>query len=123
MGRRMQNLKVPAAEVEDLVSKTKDIKKVGDAYTGDFTEDGAKAVLATGFGRRGGAQANVSNAKGSVKFWIKDGLVTKYETKVTGKRTNQNGDEIEVDRTVTVELKDIGTTKLEVPAEAKAKLS
>jgi hypothetical protein len=123
MGRRMQTLKAPAAEVEDLASKTKEIKKDGNTYSSDLTDEGAKALLAIGFGRRGGQPPTVSNAKGSVKFWLKDGLVTKYETKVTGKRTSQNGDEVDIDRTTTVEIKDVGTTKLDVPAEAKEKLS
>jgi hypothetical protein len=121
MTRRMQNLKTPSAEVEDLVSKTKEIKKDGDTYSGDLTDEGAKALLAGGFGRRGGPPP--SDAKGSVKFWVKDGLVSKYESKVTGKRTNQNGDEVPIDRTTTVEIKNVGTTKLEIPAEAKDKLS
>jgi len=123
MARRMQNLKAPAAEVEDLVSKVKELKKEGDVYTGELTEEGAKSLLTAGFGRRGGGQANVSNAKGSVKIWAKDGVLSKYESKVSGKRTNQNGDEMDVDRTTTVEIKDVGTTKLDVPEDAKKKLS
>lgn len=120
MARRMQDLKVPAAEVEDLVSKTKEIKKDGDVYSGDLTEDGAKALLT--FRRRGGDGPTVTNPKGSVKFWVKDGALTKYETKVQGK-VDFNGNEIDVDRATTVEIKDIGTTKLTVPEEAKKKLS
>jgi len=123
MARRMQTLKAPAAEINDLLSTAKEIKKDGDAYSSDLTEDGAKALLTQGGGRRGGPPPTVTNAKGSVKFWIKDGALTKYESKVSGKRTNQNGDEVEVIRTTTTELKDIGTTKLIVPDEAKKKLS
>jgi hypothetical protein len=63
----------------------------------------------------------VSEAKGSVKFWLKDGTLSKYETKVSGK-INFNGNERDVDRTTTVEIKDVGTTKVEVPEEAKKKL-
>ena len=123
MARRMQSLKAPAAEVEDLVSKAKDIKKDGDVFSGDLTEDGAKALLTTGFGRRGGGQAPAAtDAKGSVKFWIKDGVLTKYESKVSGKR-DFNGEMRDMERTTTVEIKDVGTTKLEVPEEAKKKLS
>src|SRR5271166_1978823 len=70
MARRMQNLKTPAAEIEDLVSKTKELKKDGEVYSGDLTEDGAKSLLTMGFGRRGGGQAPpATEAKGSVKFW------------------------------------------------------
>ena len=34
-----------------------------------------------------------------------------------------NGNDREIDRTTTVEIKDVGTTKLTVPDEAKKKLS
>ena len=122
MARRMQNLRLPAADVEDLVSKVKELKKEGDAYAGDLTEEGAKGLLTFGFGRRGGPPPTATDAKGSVKFWVKEGLVTKFESKVSGKR-DFNGEEREIERTVTVEIKDVGTTKLSVPEEAKKKLS
>jgi hypothetical protein len=123
MGRRMQSLKTPAAEVEDLVSKAQEIKKDGDVFSGDLTEDGAKALLSAGFGRRGGqTPPPATDAKGSVKFWVKDGTLTKYESKVSGKR-EFNGEVRDIVRTTTVEIKDVGTTKLDVPEEAKKKLS
>ncbi len=121
IARQLQNVKGPAADVADLVSKAKDITKDGDAYSGDLTTDGAKALATGGFGRRGGTPP--TDGKGSVKFWVKDGMLTKYESKVSGKRTNQNGDETEFERTTTIEYKDIGTTKLNLPDDAKKKLS
>ena len=44
-----------------------------------------------------------------------------YEVKVKGK-VSFNGNDRDVDRTTTVEIKDIGSTKIEVPEEAKKKL-
>jgi hypothetical protein len=122
MGMRLRNFKAPAAQADDIVGKTKDITKAGDAYAGDLTEEGAKSLLTMGRGRRGGQAPTVSNAKGSVKFWIKDGVITKYVLKVSGTVT-RNGDDTDVDRTTTVEIKDIGTTKITVPDEAKTKMS
>ncbi len=119
---RLRNLKAPAVEAADIVGKTKDITKTGDAYTGDLTEEGAKSLLTMGRGRRGGAAPTVSDAKGSVKFWIKDGVLTKYEYKVSGTVTF-NGNDRDVDRTTTVEIKDVGTTTITLPEEAKTKLS
>jgi hypothetical protein len=101
-----------------LASQAKDLTKEGDAYAGDLTEEGAKSLLRFG---RGGGGATVSNAKGSVKFWVKDGALAKYESKVKG-TVSFDGNDREVDRTTTVEVKDIGTTKVEVPAGAKSKL-
>ena len=63
-----------------------------------------------------------ADAKGSVTFWIKDGALTKFETKIQGKVTAGER-ELDINRTTTVEIKDVGTTKIIVPDEAKQKLS
>jgi hypothetical protein len=123
MSMRMRNFKAPAVEAQDIIGKTKEITKSGDAYTGDLTEDGAKSLLTMGRGRRGGnTPPVVSDAKGSVKFWVKDGVLTKFEYKVSGTVT-RNGEDTDVDRTTTVEIKDIGSTKINVPDDAKSKMS
>ena len=120
LARRLQNLKAPATQAEDLANAVKELKKDGDVYFGDFTEEGAKSQLM--FGGRGGNGPEISGAKGSVKFWVKDGMLSKYEIKVQGK-VSFNGNDRDIDRTTTVEIKDIGSTKIQVPAEAKSKLS
>lgn len=122
MARRMQNLKAPAAEIQDIISKTGELKKDGDVISGDLTKEGAESMLTFGFGRRGGNRPPPKDAKGSVKIWIKDGQISKYETKVSGK-VDRNGDEQEIERTTTTEIKDVGKTKIEVPDDAKKKLS
>jgi hypothetical protein len=126
MARRMESLKAPAAEVQDLISKVKDITKDGDAYSGELTEEGAKSLATMGFGRRGGNGGNrpgPTDVKGSVKFWLKDGVLTKYQSKVSGKRQNRDGEEQAFERTTTVEVSGVGATKVSVPDEAKKKLS
>jgi hypothetical protein len=115
----VRNLKTPPVEASELVSHAKDLKMEGDTYSGDLTEEGAKTYLRF---TRGTDGPTISNAKGSVKFWLKDGVISKYEYKVKGTRTF-NGNDTEVDRATTVEIKDVGTTKVDVPAEAKKKLS
>jgi hypothetical protein len=119
--RRLQNFKAPATEAGDLAGKTKEIKKDGETYTSDLTEAGAKELLSFG-GRRGGNAPEPKNAKGSVKFWVKDGLLAKYELKLQG-TVNFNGEDRDMDRTTTVEIKDVGTTKVDVPDAAQKKLS
>jgi hypothetical protein len=121
LARRLKTFKAPAEEAADLVSKTKEIKKDGDAYSGELTEAGAKELLSFG-GRRGGNAPEPKNAKGSVKFWLKDGTLSKYQLNVQG-TVNFNGDERDVDRTTTYQIKDVGTTKVELPEAAKKKLS
>jgi len=119
--RRLQTFKAPAAEFTDLLAKTKELKKDGDVYSSDLTEAGAKELLAMG-GRRGGNAPEPKNAKGSVKAWTKDGVLAKYELKLSGS-INFNGEDRDVDRTTTVEIKDVGTTKVEIPEAAKKKLT
>ena len=112
LGRFIRNFKVPAAHATELAEGTRDLIKEGDLYSGDLTETGAKAQFRFG---------TVSNPKGSVKFWLKDGALSKYEFKVQGK-ADFNGNEMDVDRTTTVEIKDVGATKVDVPEDAKKKL-
>jgi hypothetical protein len=115
-----RNLKTPDKQASEAAGSAKELKKDGDVISGDLTEEGAKKLLT--FGRRGGGEGpTVSNASGSVKFWVKDGVLGKYEIKVKG-TVSFNGNEREADRTTTVEIKDVGTTKIEPPADAKKKL-
>ena len=117
----MQNYKLPDAQAADLAGKSKDLKNADGAITGTLTEAAAKELLTFG-GRGGGDGPSISNPKGSVKFWLSDGQLTKYEFRVQGS-VSFNGNDREVDRTTTVEIKDIGSTKVTVPEEAKKKLS
>jgi hypothetical protein len=115
-----RTFKTPAAHAAEIAAGVKELKKDGDAYSGDLTEEAAKTLMRF---RRGGADGpTISDAKGSAKFWVKDGVLSKYESKVKGSM-NFNGNDIEVDRTTTVEIKDVGKTKVEVPEGAKKKMS
>jgi hypothetical protein len=120
MARRIQNFKAPAVQAEELAGKVKELKQDGDAYSGELTEDAAKSLLMFG-GRGGGNGPEVSGAKASVKFWVKDGMLAKYETKVKG-TVSFGGNDRDVDRTTTIEIKDVGSTKISVPEEAEKKL-
>jgi len=120
MAGMARNFKAPAAQAVEIAEATKGLKKDGDMYSGDLTEEGAKNLMRF---RRGGTDGpTISDAKGSAKFWLKEGVLLKLEFKVTGSM-NFNGNDIEVDRTTTVEIKDIGSTKVDVPEGAKKKLS
>jgi hypothetical protein len=119
MGVLLRVLKRPADEAAELASFAKDLKKDGDAYVSDLTEEGAKALQT--FKMPGGDSMSVNEAKGSAKFWVKDGMLTKYEFKLKGKM--KFGDnEFPNDRSTTVEIKDVNNTKVEVPEAAKKKL-
>ena len=123
ISRRLRKLKTPSAEAAEFVAKTKDLQEADGAYAGELTEDGVKERLLLEARRREGQEApQISGAKGSVKFWLKDGALVKYEVTLQGK-LNSGDREIEINRTVTVEIKDVGSTKIDVPAEALKSLS
>ena len=121
ISRTLQNYQAPATEVAEMAEKVKSLRKEGDMYAGDFTDEGAKAVL-LGPMRRGNNAPQVSGAKGSLKVWLKDGLVSKYEYTSEG-TMSFGGNDRQIGRKTTVEIKDVGTTKFEVPAAAKEKMS
>jgi len=120
MAAMVRGAKAPAEQAAELAAGVKEPKLDGDTISGDLTEDAAKELMR--FRRGGGDGPTISNAKGSAKFWIKDGMLTKYEFKVTGSM-DFNGNNIDIDRATTVEIKDVGTTKVEVPEGAKKKLT
>jgi hypothetical protein len=119
LGRMLRNYKAPAVQAAEIVGKVKELTKDGDACAGALTEEGAKSLMT--LGARGGNAPEVSDAKGTFKAWVKDGVLAKYQYNVQGKMSF-NGNEREINRTVTVEIKDVGKTAVEVPAEAKSKM-
>jgi hypothetical protein len=124
-GGFLRNTRPPAVQAAEIAAGAKELKKEGDVISGELTEEGAKTLMRFrrgGGGGGGGEGPAISNAKGSVKFWVKGGVLTKYEYKLSGKM-DFNGSEFDMDRTATVEIKDVGTTKVEVPEAAKQKLS
>jgi hypothetical protein len=121
LARMMQNFKAPAVQGADLAGQAKDLKKDTNGISGDLTEDGAKALLTFRPRGGGGEGPAVSNAKGTVKFWLVDGKLARYQFHVQG-TVSFNGNDRDVDRTTTVEIKDVNSTKFTVPDEAKKKL-
>jgi hypothetical protein len=120
MAGRLRSFKAPAEQAQDIVKDVKELKKEGEVYAGDLTEEGAKNLLR--FRRGSGDGPQITNAKGSAKFWLKDGVLSKLEYKVSGSM-NFNGNDIDVDRTTTTEIKEVGTTKVTIPEAAQKKLS
>ncbi len=116
-----QNFKAPAVRAQELIGHTKELKSADGVISGDLTEEGAKSLMTFG-GRGGGNGPEISGAKGSVKIWTKDGMISKIETKVKGSMSF-NGNDREIDRTTTTEFKDLGTTTVTIPEDAKKKLS
>lgn len=118
---RLRALKRPAEEAEQLVAKAGALKQEPDGlYSGEMTSDFAKELFAL-LGRRA---AESTDAKGSVKFWLKDGQLAKYEFGVRGSiTTGEEKKKVDISRTMTVEIKNIGSTKVSLPDDARKKLS
>jgi len=116
-----RNTKTPAATAAALAAATKELKLVGGVYAGELTEDGVRTQLA--FGRGPGREGpSIANPKGSVKFWLKDGQLVKFEFTLQA-AMNFNGNDFNVDRTATIEIKDVGTAKVALPDDAKKKMT
>lgn len=115
----LRNHKLPAAVADELIANAREIKASNDGWTIELTEQGAKNLLSFGPSRQDGPQ--VSNAKGSATLTAKDGAIAKLEYKLEG--TMKFGDQdTDVGRKVVVEIKDVGTTKVQAPPDAIAKI-
>ena len=123
-------LVLPTTTITNLVAGVKDLKDDNGVLVGDLTDDAAKAnVFPGGRGRRGGGGGpggggppEPTNAKGSVKIWLKDGALIKYELKNSG-TMSFGGNDIDINRTTTVEFSDVGSTKVDAPADIVKKLA
>jgi hypothetical protein len=120
--RYVRGYQAPAAESARLAGNVTDLMESDGALSGGLKEDAVKELLLIGARNRQGKAPEAADAKGSVRFWIKNGLLTRYEISVQGKVTE--GDrESAIQRTTTVEIKNAGSTKLEAPPEAKQKMT
>jgi hypothetical protein len=124
---RLRGVKAPHESLKTLNSSAfKEVKREdadgGKVFSGELTDEALKS-FAMGGGRRpgggGGEDRPAPKSKGTAKIWVNgDGVVTKYETFIEMTRTGRDDQEITTKVTRTVELKDVGSTKYEVPADA-----
>ena len=121
MGRMLLSARVPVPETALLLGKVKDFKAAGPVITGELTPEGAKELAAMRRGRRGGGEPK--DAKGDVRFWLKDGTLQKYALHTQSTMSTPDGQEMAIGRTTTVVFSDVGTAKLEIPDAAKQKLA
>ena len=74
----------PEQQGANIRPQGEDVKKGEDGvYSGEFTDIGVKEL----FARVRRSRTAPTDGKGSAKFWIKDGLLTKYQYSVQGKVT------------------------------------
>ena len=120
--RLLRSQKAPSMECGSLGGKLQKAKEEKGIISGDLKGDVVKQYLEFYIPPYAGqAVPKITDPRGSAKFWIETGMLTKYEISLQCQVT-RGDQESEYHRTTTVEIKDVGTTKLEVPEGAKQKL-
>jgi hypothetical protein len=121
IARVLQSYKAPAAEGAELAAKASNLKREEEAISGILAEDAVRAIVSRWGARPGGGEPQLSDVRGLVKFWIRDGTLAKYEYRVHVV-LGLEGRSRTIDRTITVEMDEIGTAKVEAPEVARQKL-
>jgi len=112
-----QNFKTPAKQLQQL-GVLSNLQKADDHYHADLTPGAAAGPVAQlGCVASGGTFA-ATGASGSIDIWIDKGVLSKCEFTVAGVAGGWA-----VRGNVTYEFKDIGSTAIQVPKEAKQLLA
>ncbi len=125
-GRPYSNLQLaislPHEELGVIVTSHRDLVIEGDTASGHLTEVGAQLLLV----RDGQPEITPIRATGKFKLWVRAGFVTRYHLQLEGTLsvvTPRGRAHVTVTQNSTTQIRDIGTTKVEIPPEAFAKLS
>ena len=111
----------PHEDLGVIVSSHQEWIVDADGVSGTLTDLGAQLLLV----RDGQKEIEPRRAAGTFKLWIRDGIVVKYTVKLEGVlsvQTKAGRRDVEVHQTVNTTVKDIGTTRFDVPDEARRKL-
>ena len=111
----------PHEELGIIIAGYHELNADGDVASGTLSDTAAKLLLV----HAGQKEVTPLTAAGTFRLWMKDGVVVKYEIKLEGTiavTTNGNRREVTVHQTSTTEVKNVGTTKFDVPEEAQKKL-
>ncbi|HEY1660817.1 MAG TPA: hypothetical protein VGI03_00215 [Verrucomicrobiae bacterium] len=117
MGGFLVNPGTAATEVAKILKDAGDLSAdTNGVISGNFTDAGATDQM-TFRGRNGNTPPPPKNAKGSLKFWLNpDGSLAKFETHLDAQVAfGQDQDPQDFEAIRTVEIHDVGTTKVTVP--------
>ncbi len=114
----INEFKLPAAQVEELLGKTVGLTQSGETIAGELNAETVVEQLNPA--RRGGrgGSPQIKEPKGSVAFTVKDGLLAGYTVSLSGTRET-GGNETKLTRTTTTVISQVGSTKFTLPADAK----
>lgn len=116
-----KTLSRPHEELGIIVAGAGELKVEGDVVSGTLSDTAAKLLLV----HAGQKEITPLKASGTFRLWLRDGALVKYEVKLAGTLAVMNNGvrhEIDVHQTALTEIKNIGTTKFDVPDDAKKKL-
>jgi hypothetical protein len=115
-------VKLPHEELEGFEKNFEKVEKSAEKdnnctlWTGTLTPAAARTLVSTG-GKK--EAKTTSTYSGTAKVWVNDqGVIVKYEILSHMKGEDKKGP-VELDITKTVVITEVGTTKVEVPEEAK----
>jgi hypothetical protein len=111
----------PHEEIGVIVAGASEMKVEGEAVSGVLSETAAKLLLV----HDGQKERTPLRAAGTFRLWVREGALVKYETRLQGViAVEERGvrREVAVNQTALTALTDVGTAKVEVPAEVRKKL-
>lgn len=122
---RLRGVRAPHEVLKELKSSAfKEVKREdgegGKVFSGELTEEAIKALRPQGRrGGGGGGDRPAPKTTGKAKIWMNgDGAITKYEVNIESTFKNRDDEDVTTKFTSTVEIKDIGATKYDVPEDA-----
>jgi hypothetical protein len=124
-GRTFSNvqktLSRPHEEIAVIVAGGSDLKAEGEVVSGRLSETSAKLLLV----HEGQRDRVPLQAGGTFRLWVRGGALVKYETRLEGVlRVDDSAGrrEVRVNETATTTLSEVGTARVEVPAEVRKRL-
>jgi len=124
-GRTFSNvqktLSRPHEEIAVIIAGGSDRKAEGELVSGRLSETSAKLLLV----HEGQRDRVPLQAGGTFRLWLRGGALVKYETRLEGALRVDDAAgrrEVRVNETSTTTLSEVGTARVEVPAEVRKRL-
>ena len=124
-GRTFSNvqktLSRPHEEIAVIIAGGSDLKAEGELVSGRLSETSAKLLLV----HEGQRDRVPLQAGGTFRLWLRGGALVKYETRLEGALRVDDAAgrrEVRVNETSTTTLSEVGTARVEVPAEVRKRL-
>jgi len=122
LAQGLKKYKTPADQAAAYVDSIGELAGADGVYTGSFTAEGVKAYIDS-TAKPGAKPSDLAEPKVTMKFWVKDGTLAKYELVLDAKKPKGKDKTLAGTKTtITVEIKEVGTTKIELADDCKKKL-